>query len=64
MHVCVSLILSSLSLYMSVLPSQLIGGPPNPDHDSDENVVSVFINQVINPEKPLASAVSDNYQKP
>ena len=50
--------LPSLSTPSPPSPLQLIGGPPNPDHDCDENVVSVFINQVINPEKPLASAVS------
>ena len=71
MHMCICVCLLWWSLGVSIqgykyngflsfpfLAPQLIGGPPNPDHDSDENVVSVFINQVINPEKPLASAVS------
>ena len=37
---------------------QLLGGPPNPDLDSDDNVISVFINKVINPDKPFESSVS------
>ena len=36
----------------------LLGGPPDPEHDSDENVVSVFINKVVNPDKPFGSNVS------
>jgi len=37
---------------------QLLGGSPYPDLDSDENVISVFINKVINPDKPFESSVS------
>lgn len=37
---------------------ELLGGAPDPEHDSDENIISVFINKVINPEKPFASSVS------
>ena len=40
---------------------QLLGGPPNPDLDSDDNVISVFINKVINPDKPFESSVSSFY---
>ena len=36
----------------------LLGGPPDPEHDSEGNIISVFINKVINPEKPFASSVS------
>ena len=38
--------------------SQLIGGPPQPDTDSDENLVSVFINQVVDSENPATSCDS------
>lgn len=31
---------------------QLIGGPPQPDVDSPDNIISVFINRVIDPEPP------------
>ncbi len=30
---------------------------PGPEHDNDENIISVFINQVINPDKPFGSSV-------
>ena len=36
----------------------LLGGPPDPEHDSDENIISVFINKVVNPDKPFGSTVS------
>ncbi len=35
----------------------LLGGPPDPEHDSNENIISVFINKVIDPEKPFGSTV-------
>lgn len=35
---------------------QLIGGPPQPDTDSDDNIISVFINKVVDPDKsPVTS---------
>ena len=37
---------------------ELLGGPPDPEHDNEENIISVFINKVINPEKPFGSSVS------
>ena len=36
----------------------LLGGPPDPEHDSSENIISVFINKVIEPEKPFGLTVS------
>ena len=36
----------------------LLGGTPDPEHDSNENIISVFINKVIDPEKPFGSTVS------
>lgn len=38
----------------------LLGGPPDPEHDSDENIISVFINKIVNPDKPFGSTVSSN----
>lgn len=36
---------------------QLIGGPPQPDSDSPDNVVSVFINRIIDPtDQPATGA--------
>lgn len=35
---------------------RLIGGPPAPDQDSTDNVVSVFINRIIDPEKPFGTS--------
>ena len=37
---------------------ELLGGPPDPEHDNEENIISVFINKVINPDKPFGSSVS------
>ena len=37
---------------------ELLGGAPDPEHDNDENIISVFINKVINPDKPFGSSVS------
>lgn len=36
----------------------LIGGPPNPEQDSSENVISVFVAKVINPDNPFGTSVS------
>ena len=38
--------------------AQLIGGPPQPETDSDDNIISVFINKVIDPDNP--HAISDS----
>ncbi|XP_076072619.1 transformation/transcription domain-associated protein-like isoform X5 [Mytilus galloprovincialis] len=35
---------------------KLIGGPPTPDQDSQENVISVFINRIIDPDKPFGTS--------
>ncbi|XP_064456550.1 transformation/transcription domain-associated protein-like isoform X2 [Ornithodoros turicata] len=35
---------------------QLIGGPPQPERDSADNVISVFINRVIDPENPFGTS--------
>lgn len=34
----------------------LIGGPPSPDQDNQDNVISVFINRVIDPENPFGTS--------
>lgn len=34
----------------------LIGGPPAPEQDSDENVISVFINRIIDPDNPFGTS--------
>ena len=34
----------------------LIGGTPAPDKDSDDNVISVFINRVIDPDNPFGAS--------
>ncbi|KAL5497639.1 hypothetical protein EMCRGX_G014148 [Ephydatia muelleri] len=34
----------------------LLGGPPDPERDSDDNIISVFINKIINPDKPFGSS--------
>ena len=36
----------------------IIGGPPNPEQDSGENVISVFVSRVIDPENPFKTSVS------
>ena len=42
----------------------LIGGPPSPEQDSNENVVSVFVCKVVDPDKPFGTSVSSvDYQK-
>ncbi|KAG8178737.1 hypothetical protein JTE90_027055 [Oedothorax gibbosus] len=35
---------------------RLIGGPPSPDTDQNENVMSVFINRVIDSERPFRTS--------
>lgn len=35
---------------------RLIGGSPAPDQDNAENVISVFINKVIDPENPFGTS--------
>ncbi|GAB6032800.1 hypothetical protein CHUAL_012003 [Chamberlinius hualienensis] len=35
---------------------KLIGGPPAPDQDPPENVISYFINKVIDPENPFGTS--------
>ncbi|XP_015774341.1 PREDICTED: transformation/transcription domain-associated protein-like [Acropora digitifera] len=34
----------------------LIGGPPSPEQDSNDNVISVFIGKVINPDNPFGTS--------
>lgn len=36
----------------------LIGGPPSPEQDSNENVVSVFVCKVVDPDNPFGTSVS------
>lgn len=33
----------------------MIGGPPQPDVDSADNIISVFINRIIDPEQPVVA---------
>lgn len=35
---------------------RLIGGPPAPDQDNPDNVISVFINKVIDPDNPFKTS--------
>ncbi|XP_055874365.1 transformation/transcription domain-associated protein-like isoform X5 [Biomphalaria glabrata] len=35
---------------------KLIGGPPAPDQDNEDNVISVFINRIIDPENPFGTS--------
>ena len=42
---------------------ELLGGAPDPEHDNEENIISVFINKVINPDKPFGSSVSQSAKK-
>ena len=37
---------------------QLIGGPPQPEIDNDENIISVFINKVVDPDNQYATSDS------
>ena len=41
--------------------NDLIGGPPDPEHDSPTNIISVFVNKVIDPEHPFATNVSNYF---
>ena len=36
----------------------LIGGPPSPEQDSNENVISVFVCKVVDPDNPFGTSVS------
>ena len=36
----------------------LIGGSPSPEQDSNENVISVFIRKVVDPDNPFGTSVS------
>nr|KAG5693699.1 hypothetical protein BaRGS_008341 [Batillaria attramentaria] len=36
----------------------LVGGPPAPELDNDDNVISVFINRIIDPDNPFATSDS------
>lgn len=36
----------------------LIGGLPSPEQDSNENVISVFIRKVVDPDNPFGTSVS------
>ncbi len=38
--------------------AELIGGPAQPDIDSDENIISVFINKIIDPDNPNSNSDS------
>ena len=35
----------------------IIGGAPNPEQDNEENVISVFVSRVIDPENPFKTSV-------
>ncbi|CAH1788418.1 unnamed protein product [Owenia fusiformis] len=35
---------------------KLIGGPPVPDQDNSENIISVFINKIIDPDNPFGTS--------
>ena len=35
----------------------IIGGPPNPEQDNEENVISVFVSRVIDPDNPFKTSV-------
>ncbi|XP_028408078.1 transformation/transcription domain-associated protein-like isoform X2 [Dendronephthya gigantea] len=34
----------------------IIGGPPNPEQDNEENVISVFVSRVIDPDNPFKTS--------
>lgn len=38
----------------------IIGGPPNPEQDNEENVISVFVSRVIDPDNPFKTSVSSD----
>jgi len=35
---------------------RLIGGPPSPDQENPDNIISVFINNVIDPDNPFGTS--------
>ena len=35
----------------------IIGGPPNPEQDNEENVINVFVSRVIDPDNPFKTSV-------
>ena len=37
---------------------KLIGGPPTPDQDNPENIISAFITKIIDPENPFGTSDS------
>ena len=39
----------------------LIGGPPSPEQDSNENVISVFVCKVVDPDNPFGTSVRNSY---
>lgn len=39
----------------------IIGGPPNPEQDNEENVISVFVSRVIDPDNPFKTSVRNFY---
>lgn len=41
----------------------IVGGPPNPEQDNAENVISVFVSRVIDPENPFKTSVSHSLLK-
>lgn len=46
-----------VSLWKRCSNLQIIGSPPNPDQDNDENIVGVFINKIIDPDNPFRASV-------
>ncbi|KAL5517158.1 hypothetical protein EMCRGX_G002648, partial [Ephydatia muelleri] len=40
---------------LSMRRTALLGGPPDPESDTDGTVISVFINKIINPDKSFGS---------
>lgn len=56
---CLWLIAILYSIYALFLHTlQLLGDPPNPDQDHHNDLVSVFIEKVIDSDRPLAAPVS------
>ncbi|KAL5474372.1 hypothetical protein EMCRGX_G026312 [Ephydatia muelleri] len=41
---------------LSMRRTALLGGPPDPESDTDDIVISVFINKIINPDKSFGSS--------
>ncbi|KAL5474994.1 hypothetical protein EMCRGX_G027035 [Ephydatia muelleri] len=40
------------------------GGPPDPESDTDDIVISIFINKIINPDKSFGSSVNTPFNMP